>query len=381
MLIGLSIAPSPAIANEETSIHSTSEHPPLLLVERYFSVYARPDVPKIGVRIGIRTPDNGEIVEHFLPFESGQRGLLLVKLTRHPTIPPTYTVKSEKSGKTGKLYHEMVNRLRLTYSIYSDRGTVPTAAIETMVSRDLELDPLRLNVVTFSDEEGPRFVVRTVDGSPRVSMAAAGSVSTVIEQHGGYQKIHANPFLKASVSPPVPIPLNLDYPELVLPPSEDRIEIGRAAKYPGILDDISSLFSQTSSIIEASQSRFDLDGHYEIPESSGVYAEATGVMAGYYVKNNGFKIKAGNLSQVELERLRPDLLTYLEPDYQWVGKGDFERTSYLKGVSEHQRFILRAPTRDFVALHALSFQGATLKNCVRLLKTPVFIEKIILTFY
>lgn len=187
---------------------------------------------------------------------------------------PLYVI--DRLSRDSETFQETLKILESVYQIYESRKIVSPNAIAEMRNIDKELSPKNLNYIVFLDpiKNEPKVVVRIFDGSP------------------------TNDFHKTEVLHPEKIPIEIEYPHLILP---DRqlgnnflIEIGRLGKEHTIKGDLQTLLRTVAEYLHQAYWSFWIDQRIEkkirfFQQEPVIYIEALASAAKIYEHDYHFE--------------------------------------------------------------------------------------------
>lgn len=138
-----------------------------------------------------------------------------------PDSEPHFVI--DRLSQDSETFQETLKILETVYQIYESRKIVSPNAIAEMRNIDKALSPKNLNYIVFFDpiKHEPKVVVRIFDGSP------------------------TNDFHKTEILQPEKLPIEIEYPHLILPDRQHGnnflLEIGRLGKEQTIKGDLQTL--------------------------------------------------------------------------------------------------------------------------------------------
>ena len=235
----------------------------------YWSYYFPQNLPELTYF------DNSGLVPPNVVFNGGLHPLSPMVAYRKSTFfadskkDPQFTI--DQLSTTSKTFQETNKILEYLYNLYRSRNTVSENSIAEMRHLDNQLDPSHTNYVVFFEPttHNPKVVVRIYDGSARNDL------------NRNIERI------------PVKIPIELEYPHLILPErsqgQDQIIELGRMGKEENVQGDLKVLLRCISEYLFQS---FNF-GMRDKGQNPVIYVEALAPAARLYKNKYHFEVVFG----------------------------------------------------------------------------------------
>jgi hypothetical protein len=242
---------------------------------------------------------------------------------RFPSLKPGDVVHTElrlaRAKPENPVYRDALEALEPLYRTYRESGALPEPTVAQMILRDQKLDPLRASFIVMKSQDGkPAFTLRLYDGSEKVLVRYPKERFAAIVKR------------ELAVDSSAALPAELNHPDLKLPKSGYRLELGRSGKDREeiLIGDLHSLFARAGHLLQATYSPREL-------KKVTLYAETLEPMLQHYTGRHGFELIAGT-------RLPPEGVP-ASANYQILSLKD-----------EAHRFILKISAGELIDRNTLN---------------------------